>query len=1133
MIAVARAAAQEPQPVTQPPQPSAAHDPFPSLAALRAAHNELLRSTRDNAALMAQLDDLTAFIHRGAATGMLLEDEDDRTTAQSLLDYWSAAIYRVGQEPPDATLAEFDSALEPDLDDSQCPYVGLEPFTERTSDRFFGRQRLTPFLIDKIRQHHMVALVGPAGGGKSSVLRAGVVAALQGGALDGSADWRFLPPITPTAEPLAQLLRLCPGTGLNEAQQLRTDPAAFASAMAAGGSQPAVLVVDQLEELFMLCHSEADQRAFIDQILNLVEAPGAGHVLLTALRSDFESQIARFPNLQASFERGARVQVLPLTAPELRDTIEKPAALVGLKFEAGIVDRLIAEMLGEPAALPLLQFTLLKLWDHRQRSRITWAAYNEVGSGRLAVARSADAFYRNLTPDEQSTARRVLLYLARPLRSADATSRHIRLDTLLGLGEPHDRVVRIVEKLRQARLVRVDEGAPGGARVEIAHEALVRNWPTLVGWLDAEQSALEIRRNLESRAAEWMRLGQNTAGLLDAVQIAEAERWLASSEARYLGFDPALPVFVQASRAAVEENQQREVRQAQALAEAQRQRAEEQERGRRRMTRAFVAIGVLCILALVTASYAVAQANIARRNEDEAVRLAGTSNAQAIDLSTAQTLANQKAAEAQQNAAEASTSAALAIENQATAQSAAGTAVAALGESTRQRRQAYAGRLAAQAQAVGDQQPQLALLLASESIRTTTLESEEAAPIALSTLREALVRYSGTTLFWSDAPVVGLAFTTDGRLVSASADKTVRVWDSRQPGNAPRTIALSLVARSMAMSPNGRALVVVGDDNTAELVSLDDGSVRPIQTSGAITAVAVSLDGSRVALAADNGETLAWDVGSQAAPRSLRPSNGAPAVRAATLSPNGRLLLTGSDDGIARLYDLNRPDPVVPTATITRRPALTAVAMSPNGRWAVIGSADGATHLWSLSGSGFAAGPYVLSGQTRAIRTITVSPDSTLTATGSEDGTTFLWRLDSRDRPAPRSVLRGHSRPITGLQISPDNTKLISASADGTAAIWDMTAEDPGATQQRLLAHEGPVNAATLSADGALLATGSDDRSVHLWDVAQSHPQPDALPAAPEDLIAIACRVAGRSMTAEEWQRYVPPDVEYRATCGT
>ncbi|HEU5089113.1 MAG TPA: hypothetical protein VFT99_16770, partial [Roseiflexaceae bacterium] len=185
-----------------------------------------------------------------------------------------------------------------------------------------------------------------------------------------------------------------------------------------------------------------------------------------------------------------------------------------------------------------------------------------------------------------------------------------------------------------------------------------------------------------------------------------------------------------------------------------------------------------------------------------------------------------------------------------------------------------------------------------------------------------------------------------------------------------------------------------------------------------------------------------------------------------------------------------------------------------------------------LSGSGFAGGPYVLRGQTRAIRTITISPDSTLTATGSDDGTTFLWQLASRDLPAPRSVLRGHSRPISGLQISPDNQRLISASADGTAALWDLRAEDPGATQQRLLAHEGPVNAVALSSDGALLATASDDSSVHLWTVAQPSPTLESLPAGVEQLVDMVCDVTGRNLTEQEWHTYVPADVPYRTTCG-
>ncbi|HEU5090721.1 MAG TPA: hypothetical protein VFT99_24875, partial [Roseiflexaceae bacterium] len=187
--------------MTEPHTPLPPIEPFPSLAALRAAHNELLKATRDTSAVRAQLDAIRDFIGRGAATGALLDEEDDRETAQNLLDYWSATAYRVGSEAPDATLAEYNSAFEPELRDDQCPYVGLEPFTERTSQWFFGRLRLIPFLVNKIQSLRMVALVGPLGSGKTSALRAGLLPALLNGATDEE-HWRALPPMTPGADPL-------------------------------------------------------------------------------------------------------------------------------------------------------------------------------------------------------------------------------------------------------------------------------------------------------------------------------------------------------------------------------------------------------------------------------------------------------------------------------------------------------------------------------------------------------------------------------------------------------------------------------------------------------------------------------------------------------------------------------------------------------------------------------------------------------------------------------------------------------------------------------------------------------------------------------------------------------------------
>ncbi len=158
-------------------------------------------------------------------------------------------------------------------------------------------------------------------------------------------------------------------------------------------------MVDQFEEVFTLCDDATNRQAFIADMLALASAPEPPHHVILTMRSDFENLVARLPELQPVFERG-RVQVTPLSAAELREVIEAPAAQIGLKFEQGVVELLLQDILGEPAGLPLLQFTLLKLWEQRERNRITRAAYDRVGGGRLALARSADAFYQSLIPEE-------------------------------------------------------------------------------------------------------------------------------------------------------------------------------------------------------------------------------------------------------------------------------------------------------------------------------------------------------------------------------------------------------------------------------------------------------------------------------------------------------------------------------------------------------------------------------------------------------------------------------------------------------------------------------------------------------------------------------------------------------------
>ncbi len=369
---------------------------FPSLAALRAAHSSLLQMHRLQGDAVDVLAAIQRFIVQARAIGALLDSEADRATAQSLLDYWSTILYRAGQPDTNILLEEFDSTLAPELADEFCPFVGLNAFQERNGQLFFGRQHLTEIILRKLGDEQLVAVVGPSGSGKSSLVLAGVLPALKQGALPatvdtpGSQDWLYAGRMVPGSDPLANLIRLVQAVAVTEAipipadiaawtqeqvNQLRTNPQHLVELAARTGTMPIVLVVDQFEELFTLCTDDTARQAFIANLTGLVQTAAPRHRVILTMRTDFEAQIARFATFQPLFEQ-ALVRVTPLSAAELRQAIEQPAALIGLKFESGLIDQLLQDVLGEPAALPLLQFTLLKLWEARDHNRITWEAYN-------------------------------------------------------------------------------------------------------------------------------------------------------------------------------------------------------------------------------------------------------------------------------------------------------------------------------------------------------------------------------------------------------------------------------------------------------------------------------------------------------------------------------------------------------------------------------------------------------------------------------------------------------------------------------------------------------------------------------------------------------------------------------------
>ncbi len=1083
---------------------------FPSPATLHAAHAGLLQRRRRGGDSATFLDAVAAFIHSARATGALLDADDDRRAGQSLLDYWSNILYRAGREPPDDILAEFDPALAPALDDALCPYMGLDAFHEFSHNRFFGRQRLVAEAISRLTERRLLALVGPSGSGKSSLVRGGIVPALKAGALPGSQGWRYLAPMVPGSEPLASLERAL-RTKNKEQRTKNQGPVLEDSAPLLDA--PVVLVVDQFEELFTLCDDRRACQAFIDNLLELVAAPDAQHIVILTMRSDFEAFVTRLPAFHPVFEQG-RLQVTPLNAAELREAIEQPAELIGLKFEDGVVNSLLQDILGEPAALPLLQFTLLKLWEHRERNRVTWDAYRRLGGGRLALANSADVFYDRLIPEEQITAKRILLRMVRLSDGLEVTSNRIRREMLYRAGEAHDRVDRVLEKLIGARLVRLTAGElPADDQVEVAHEALVRNWPRLVDWLRDEREAMVVRRRLEVKADEWVRLGQGRSGLLDDVQLAETERWLASSDAAYLGYDPALPALVRASRAARERAATRQ--------------------WRARQVRYFT---ISLIIALLALSLSLGLWSFQRDTETQ----------QQIQQQQQVVAATQSYAIEQQRLAEAEADARASAEAQRR-------------RAEQQARFARSSQLAAQAELVLPAYPQRSLLLAIEALGITLRTGEPPVAAAEDAMRQVLAYVGGQGLAGHTGDVTAVALSSDNRwLLTGSADATARLWDLAAPNPAAGPIVLrghTGPITAAAISPDNRWLVTAGADATARLwdLSAPDPAATGRLLAGHlkhITTIAISPDSHWLATGSADATVRLWDltIRDPASVR-IRLRGHAGPIDAVGFSSDSRWLVTGSADATVRLWNLYAPGGAATFRILRGSTGVAALAISPDKRWLASAGDDAAIRLWDLTTPYSKSTPRVLLGQGGAITALAISLDSHWLSTGSADATLNLWDLAAADPAASARVLRGHAGPVTAIAFSPDGRRLVSAGEDAAIYLWDLATADANVVSTVLHGHEGAIWTIALGSDSRRLVSGGADGSARIWDLASptgsaprvltSHSGVSdadgavvhARAAQAERAITFACRAAGRNLTLAEWKRYLGAEA-YHKTCG-
>ena len=390
-----------------------------------------------------------------------------------------------------------------------CPFKGLASFEPVDADYFFGRERLVAELVARLVGAGFLGIVGPSGSGKSSVLRAGLLPALAGGVLPGSEGWRRLL-LRPGERPLDELRRVLVSGA--------KDPLAEAlDALPAGARL--LLAVDQLEELFTACRSDAERAAFADTLARAAADPDGRAVVVVALRADFYGRFAAYPGL-AELLGANHVLVGPMQASELRRAVELPAGRVGLRVEPELADALVDDVEGEPGALPLLSTALLELWQKRQDNALTLAAYRESGGVHGAVARLAEGTYARVPDERRQLVRAVMLRLVGE-GEGDAPVRRRAPLAELDL-ERNEDVADVLATLADSRLVTVSEG-----NVEVAHEALLREWPRLREWIEEDTEGRRLRRHITQAATEWDAAGRDQGELYRGARLAAALDWTA------------------------------------------------------------------------------------------------------------------------------------------------------------------------------------------------------------------------------------------------------------------------------------------------------------------------------------------------------------------------------------------------------------------------------------------------------------------------------------------------------------------------------------------------------------------------------------------------------------------------------
>jgi WD40 repeat protein len=965
------------------------------------------------------------------------------------------------------------SANEPPTP-GEAPFKGLQFFDEHDEARFFGRELLTARLVNCLRQETFLAVVGASGSGKSSLVRAGLIPALEHGEplADGT-----LPPagsmywpihvITPTSHPLEMLAASLAGENAAlkdlsslqakmEQDSLTLQRAARKLLVNNKRANRLLLVIDQFEEIFTLCRNETERQAFLENLLNASDLKTGGAVILViALRADFYDHCGQYDRLRNAIA-SHQEYIGPMSSDELRRAIMEPAKREGWIIESGLVELILHDTVSEPGALPLLSHALLETWKHRRGRYFTLESYAESGGVRGAIARTAEAVYHGqLNTRQQQIARSIFLRLTELGEGTQDTRRRAALNELPGRPEMTSEVDLVLHALVDARLVTVAENS-----VEVAHEALIREWPTLRSWLDDSRDGLRIQRRLTESSQEWKRVNQDESLLYRGLRLAEAQEW-ANKNPGELNFVER--EFLQTSQRVIdrenaerEAQQKREAEKSMQLAEVLRQRIEEQAITSNRLHKRAVFLTAALAIAAVFAITAIVFAQLSNQNAHSAQR-----NASAAEAASTQAVAQQRTAEAARQ---------IALDQQATAQA---ENLRAEQASLRSR----AAALAALSQSNLAKNPQRSILLGIEAMRAVDKSGSQRVPLAEEALWQAVSSIGGKPIYSGKSAFYSTAYSPDGRWLAAGDENgQTYLFDRKITENSPRFLtAHNSRVSGVVFSQDLRWLATGSWDKTIHLYSLSNLRAVPVILNtghDGVNELAFSPNGEWLAAAMWDGTLLLWQVASFSnPPREINTSK--EVLESVAFSPDNRQLAAAGRDGMMHIWSLEKPDAKPMDLEVSSK-SVNSIAFSPNGLSLAAGGDDKVIYIFDLQN--LSAKPLEKSNHKSWILTLAFSPDGHYLASGSSDQTIQVWNLQ-KDDIAP-VILRGHESWVLSLVFSPDGRDLASGGWDGNLRIWNVSQPT---TQPVTIGGMGMSLA--LSSSGSWLASCDVNNAIHLLDL--------------------------------------------------